>query len=144
LGIFGYFGLLAATGLSLILIALHPIFVSVPALHRKAEARSPDLNVRPAANPLAGQDSDDARAFGDEPPIAVRLFADEAIAEAGISVAIGATFADDSLWLAITIEVAHLLDRTRRVGGRWVVASLPLLALEREAGGLESSGLVSG
>ena len=80
---------------------LQHIFVTVPALNRKAEAWSADLNVWPAANTLDGQDREDARAAGDEFPTTVRLFADEAVAGTGISVAIGAAFGDDCLWVCL-------------------------------------------
>jgi len=123
---------------------LQRIFVAVPALNRKAEAWSADLNVWPTANTLSGQDREDARAVGDELPTAVRLLADEAVAGSGISVAVGTAFGNDSLLVAIAIDVPHLFNSARCVGGRWVVTSLPLLTLEFEAGGLERSGLVSG
>ena len=135
--------LFAAAGLSLILMPLQHIFLAVPALNRKAESRSTDLNVRPAANSLGGQKTEDAGAVSDELPTAVSLFADKAVADAGISMAKSAAFGDDCLWSTVTIDVAHFLDRPGRVGGRGVVTGAPLLALERVAGRLERGGLVS-
>src|SRR5258706_7183800 len=110
--------LFAATGFSLILMPLQYIFLAVPALNRKAETRSTDLNVGPAANSLGGQKTEDAGTVGDELPTAVSLFADEAVADAGIAMARGAAFGDDRLGAAIPIDVAHFLDRSRRVAGR--------------------------
>ena len=123
---------------------LQHIFLAVPALNRKAEARATDLNVRPATDSLSGEESEDSRAIGNELPTAVSLFADEAVARAGISVARGAAFGEDNLGEAVTIEVAHFLDRPGCVGGRWIVAGAPLLALEFVASSLERSSLVSG
>ncbi len=134
--------LFAAAGLTLVLLPLQHVFATVPALHGKTEARSADLKVRPAVNALGRQNREHARALGEELPTAVRLFADEAVTGSRISVAIGAAFGDDGLWLAIPIEVPDILDRTRRIGGCWVVTSLPPLALEREASGFERRGLV--
>src|SRR6185503_3324416 len=130
-----------AAGLSLILMPLQHIFLAVPALDRKAEARSADLNVRPAADSLGSEESKNPRAFGNGLPTAVSLFAEEAIAGASVSVARGAALGEDNFGEAVTIDVAHVLDRPRRVRGRWIVAGSPLLALELKASSLERSSL---
>ena len=130
-------GLFAPAGLSLILMPLQHIFLAVPTLNRKAEARPADLNVRPATDSLSGEESEDARAIGNALPTAISLFADEAVARAGISVARGAAFGEDDFGEAVAIEVAHFLDRARCVGGSTIVAGAPLLTLERVACSLE-------
>src|SRR3954471_24416970 len=111
---------------------LQHIFLAVPALNRKAEARSADLNVRPTAESFSGEESENSRAIGNALPTAVSLFAEEAVACAASTVARGAAFGEDNLREAVTIEVTHVLDRPGRVGGRRIVAGAPLLALERK------------
>lgn len=66
---------------------LHDIFLAVPAFDRKAEARAADLDVRPAAGPLGTQEINDAGAVSEQLPAAVGLFADEAVAGAGVAMA---------------------------------------------------------
>jgi hypothetical protein len=116
-------------------MSLQHIFAAVPALNRKAETRSADLDVRPAASPLGVQEVGDAGTAADKLPTAIGLFADQAVAGTCISVAIGTAFGDDRLRAAVTIEVAHFLNRPRcEVGCAGVVAGTPLLALERVPG----------
>src|SRR6187401_1626872 len=135
--------LFAATRLSLILMPLKHIFLAVPALNRKTEARSADFNVRPAADSFGSEESENSRAVGNTLPTAISLLAEEAIASAGVSVARGAALGEENFGEAVTIEVAHFLDRPRRVGGRRIVAGAPLLPLELKAGSLKRSSFIS-
>lgn len=119
------------------------VLPAVPAFDREAEAGAADFEVGPVAGALGVEDGEHAGTVGDEFPAALGLFADQAVADTGIAVAVTAAFGDDDFGQAVAVEVADFLDGARGVAYGRVVAGLPLLALEREAGGLEG-GLVDG
>lgn len=121
---------------------LQRIFPAVPAFDGEAEAGAADFEVWPVAGAFGVENVEHACAAGDQLPAAIGLFADQAVAGARVAVAVGAAFADDGFGQAVAIEVADIFDGARGVGRGWVVAGLPALTLQLEAGGLEGGCLV--
>ena len=96
---------------------LHSVFPAVPAFDREAEAGAADFEVGPVGGAFGVEDVEHAGAVGDEFPAAVGLFADQAVAGAGVAVAVGAALGDDGFGQAVAVEVADVFDDAGRGAG---------------------------
>ena len=82
---------------------LQGIFPAVPAFDGEAEAGAADFEVGPVVGAFGVQDIEHACAAGDQLPAAIGLFADQAVAGAGVAVAEGAALCDDGFGQAVAV-----------------------------------------
>ena len=93
------------------------VLPAIPAFDWEAETGAADFDVGPVGGAPGVEDVEHAGAAGDQFPAAVGLFADQAVAGAGVAVAESAALGDDGFGQAVAVEVADVFDGAGRVAG---------------------------